>query len=95
MSSSSNLGLRAFIPYFQDVGQATRVGSSRLAWFDISKPRFLARRDLPPILQPVLQNPLPVALPLLQAPLDAVAIPTEGVALSHLSLEEEIDKFHF
>ena len=80
---------------FQDVGQAIRVGSSRLARIDISKPGFLARRDLPPIPRPVLQNPLPVALQLPQAPPNVAAIPTEGVASSRLSLEEEIDKFHF
>ena len=55
----------------------------------------MARRDLPPVLWPILQNPLQVALPLPQAPPIVVVIPTEGVALSHLSLEEEIDKFHF
>ena len=46
---------------FQDVGQAIRAGSSRLAWI-VSKPGFLARKDLPPVLRPILQNPLPVAL---------------------------------
>ena len=66
-----------------------------MARIDISKPGFLARRDLPPVPRPVLQNPLPVALPLPQAPPDIAAIPAEGVALSHLSLKEEIDKFHF
>jgi len=35
---------------FQDVGQAIRVRSLRLARIDISKPGFLARRDLPPIV---------------------------------------------
>ena len=66
-----------------------------MASIDISKPGFLARRDLRPILRPILQNPLSVALPFLQAPLDAAAIPIEGVASSRLSLEKEIDKFHF
>ena len=80
---------------FQDVGQAIRVGSSRLARIDVSKPGFLARRDLPPVPQPVLQNPLPIALPLPQAPPDIVAILAERVVSSHLLLEEEIDKFHF
>ena len=32
---------------FQDIGQAIRVGSSRLARIDVSKPGFLARRDFP------------------------------------------------
>ena len=39
---------------FQDVGQAIRVRSSRLAQIDVSKSRFLARRDLPPVLRPTL-----------------------------------------
>ena len=34
---------------FQDVGQAIRAGSSRLARIDVSKLGFLAQRDLPPI----------------------------------------------
>ena len=80
---------------FQDVGQAIRVGSPRLARIDISKPGFLARMDLPPVPWLILQNPLPIALPLPQAPPIVVAIPTEGVASSRLSLEEEIDEFHF
>ena len=80
---------------FQDVGRARRVGNSRLARIDVSKPGFLAQRDLPPVPRPVLQNPLPVALPLPQATPDAAAIPVKGVASSRLSLEEETDKFHF
>ena len=80
---------------FQDVGQAIRAGSPRLAQIDVSKPRVLARRDLPPVPQPVLQNPLPIALSLLQAPPIVATILAEGVASSRLSLEEEIDKFHF
>ena len=66
-----------------------------MAQIDVSKPGFLAQRDLPPILQPILQNLLPVALPLLQAPPVVAAILAKGVASSRLSLEEEIDKFHF
>ena len=80
---------------FQDVGQAIRARSLRLARINVSKPGFLARRDLPPVPQPVLQNPLPVALSLPQAPPNFAAILAEGVASSRLSLEEEIDKFHF
>ena len=80
---------------FQDVGQAIRAGSSRLAMINVSKPGFLAWRDLPQVTWPILQNPPPVALPLPQALPDAAAIPTEEVASSRLSLEEEIDKFHF
>ena len=80
---------------FQDVGQAIGAGSSILAWIDVSKLGLLARRNLPPVPRPVLQNPLPVALPFPQAPPDVAAIPAEEVASSRLSLEEEIDKFHF
>ena len=80
---------------FQDVGQAIRAGSSRLARIDVSKPRFLAQKDLPPVMRPILQNPLPVALPLPQALPVVVTIPAEGVASSRLSLDEEIDKFYF
>ena len=73
---------------FQDVGQAIRVGNSRLAQIDISKLGFLARRDLPPVTRPVPQN-LPQTLP------EAAAIPAEEITSSRLSLEEEIDKFYF
>ena len=66
-----------------------------MAWIDVSKLGFLARRDLPLVPQPVLQDPLPVALLLPQAPQDVATIPTEGVASSRLLLEEKIDKFHF
>ena len=44
----------------------------------------MARRDLSP-----------VALPLRQILLEVAAIPEEEIALSHLSLEEEIDRFYF
>ena len=80
---------------FQDVGQVIRAGSSRLAWIDVSKPGFLAQRDLPPVVLPIPQNLPPTALPLSQPLPVAIAIPKEGVASSRLSLEEEIDKFHF
>ena len=66
-----------------------------MARIDASKLGFLAWRDLPPIPRPILQNPLPVALPLPQAPSVVAAIPIEGVDSSCLLLEEEIDKFHF
>ena len=44
----------------------------------------MAQRDLPPIV-----------LPLQQVLLEAAAAPREEIASSRLSLEEEIDKFHF
>ena len=51
---------------FQDVGQAIRARSSRLARIDVSKPGFLAQRDLPPVVLLIPQNLPPVALPLPQ-----------------------------
>ena len=60
------------------------MGDLRLARIDVSRPSFLARDDLPPIALP-LQRILP----------KTVAALEEEIAFSHLSLEEEIDKFHF
>ena len=80
---------------FQDVGQAIRVGNSRLAQIDISKLGFLARRDLPPVTRLVPQNLPQVAFLLPQTLPKAVVIPAEEIASSRLSLEEEIDKFRF
>ena len=67
---------------FVDVGQAIRAGSPRLARIDVSKPGFLAQRDLPPVQLPT------------QCVLQDVAIPGEGINSSHSSLEAEIDRFH-
>ena len=80
---------------FQDIGQAIRVESSRLARIDVSKLGFLARRDLPTVVLPVPQNLPLAALPLPQILLEAAAIPEEEIASSRLWLKEEIDKFHF
>ena len=66
-----------------DAGQAIRAGSPRLARIDVSKPSFLARRDLPPV-----QLPIQHALP-------APVVPGEGANSSHSSLEDQIDQFHF
>ena len=68
----------------QDVGNAIRAGDPRLARIDVSRPNFLARDNLPP-----------VALPLPQILPKITTVPEEEIALSSLSLEEEIDKFHF
>ena len=61
----------------------------------MSKPRFLAQRDLWPVVLPVLQNPQPVA----QSPPQedpGVAEFVEGeTESSHLSLEGEINEFYF
>ena len=69
---------------YQDVSNAIRSGDPRLARIDVSRPNFLARDDL-----------LLVALPLPQILLEVEAVPEEEIASSRLSLEEEIDKFHF
>ena len=42
---------------FQDVGQAIRAGDPRLVRIDVSKPRFLARRDLSPVELPIQHVP--------------------------------------
>ena len=48
---------------------------------DVSKPGFLARRDLPP-----------VQLPIQRVPQEVVA-PREGIDSAHLSLSAEINQF--
>ena len=68
---------------FQDTGQAIRVGSSRLAQIDVSKPGFLARKDLRLIVLPPQCIPLPIVAP------------REELASSRHSLDAEIDQFHF
>ena len=67
---------------FQDAGQAIKAGDPRLNCIDISKPGFLARRDLPPVVLP------------LQQVSQEVAAPREETDSTHLSLEAEIDQFH-
>ena len=69
---------------YQDVGNAIRVGDLWLARIDVLRPNFLAWDDLPP-----------VALPLQQILPKAAVAPEEEIASSCLSLEEEINKFHF
>ena len=72
-----------------------RAGNPWLTRINVSKPRFLARRDLPPVVLPAQQNPPQFAISLQQVPFTAVAT-TEGIASSSiLSLEEEINRFHF
>ena len=80
---------------YQEVGQALRAGNPRLARIDVSKPGFLARRDLPSVVLPAQSNLPQLVVLLQQVPLVAALI-AEGVASSsHLSLEEEIDRFQF
>ena len=80
---------------FQDIGQAIRAGSSRLARIDVSKPGFLARKDLPPVVLPIPQIPSPIAQPPPQNLVEAATFPEEEIASSCLSLEEKIDEFRF
>ena len=61
----------------------------------MSKPRFLARRDLRLIVLPVLQNPQPAAQPPPQDNPGVVAFVEGETESSRLSLEEEIDEFYF
>ena len=55
------LGYEPLSRTFQDIDQSIRAGSSRLARIDVSKPRFLARNDLRPVVLPAVQNPQPAA----------------------------------
>ena len=80
---------------FQDIGQSIRAASSRLARIDVSKPRFWARKDLPPVTLPVPQNLPPAAQPPPQDHPEAAAFIKEEIDSSRLSLEEEIDEFYF
>ena len=69
---------------YQEIGHAIRAGDQWLARINMSRPSFLAPEDLPP-----------VAWPLQQILLETAIVPKEEIASSHLSLAEEIDKFHF
>ena len=60
------------------------MGDQQLAQIDVSHPNFLAQDNLPLVVLP-LQRILP----------EVVTAPEEEIASSSLSLEEEIDKFHF
>lgn len=90
------LGYEPLSHIYQDAGQAIRAGNPRLTRIDVSKPRFLARRDLPLVVLPVQQNLPLFMIPIQQVPFKAAAIAAEEIASSsRLSLEEEIDKFRF
>ena len=88
------LGYRPLTRAFQAIGHAIRTGSPQLARIDVSKPKFLAREDLKPVVLPGVRD-LPPAVHLPPDDLEAVA-PAEGEAeSSRLSLEEDIDEFYF
>ena len=61
----------------------------------MSKPDFLVSEDLPPVRLPVQQIPPQLVIPLQQVPLGEPVAAKEDVASSRLSLDEEIDQFHF
>ena len=46
------LGYEPLSHIYQDAGQALRAGNPRLARINVSKPGFLVRRDLPPVVLP-------------------------------------------
>ena len=87
------LGYEPLSRAFLDVGQSIKAGSSRLSQIDMSKPGFLAQRDLPLVTLPILQNPPPAAQPPPQDHPEVVASVEEETESSRLSLEEEIDEF--
>ena len=55
----------------------------------------MARDDLPPTILPVHQIPHPLVIPLQQVPPEATPAVEEEIGSLRLSLEEEIDQFHF
>ena len=59
----------------------------------MSRPRFLAPHDLPPVDHPIPQGVPLAAQPIQQVPLGQ-AVAQKGITSSS-SLEEEIDKFQF
>ena len=78
------LNFKPISEVYQEIGHAIRAGDQRLAQIDMSRPNFLALDDFPPVV-----------LPLQQILLEATATLEEEIASSHLSLEEEIEKFQF
>ena len=58
------LGYGPLSRIYQDVRQALRAGNPRLARIDVSKPRFLMRQDLPPVVLPAQLNPPQLVVPL-------------------------------
>ena len=80
---------------FQEIGHAIRAGDPRIHRIDVSKPDFLARKNLPPVRLPVQQIPPQLVIPLQQVPLEALVAAEEEITSSQLSLEEEINQFRF
>ena len=80
---------------FQEIGHAIKAGDPRIHRIDVSKPTFLASKDLPPIRLLVQQIPPQLVIPLQQVPLKALVAAEEEITSSRLSLEEEINQFRF
>ena len=80
---------------FQEIGHAIKAGDPRINRINVSKPDFLAREDLPPVRLPIQQILPLLIIPLQLVPLEAPVVAEEEIASYRLSLEEEIDKFHF
>ena len=60
----------------------------------MSKPKFLARVDLKPVVLPGVRDP-PLVVQLPPDDLEAAVPAEEEAESSRLSLEEEIDEFYF
>ena len=88
------LDFEPILEIYQEVGHAMKVGDQRLARIDISKPNFLARDNLPPVVLPLRQNLPLVVQPFQQVLLEATTV-GEEIAPSNSSLGEEINKFRF
>ena len=80
---------------FQKIGHAIRAGDPQINRIDVSKPDFLARKDLHPVRLPVQQISPSFIIPLQQVPHEVPVAAEEEIASSRLSLEEEIDQFRF
>ena len=80
---------------FQEIGHAIKAKDPRIHRIDVSKPDFLAHKDLPPVRLPIQQIPPQLIIPLQRVPLEAPVAAEEKIASSRLSLEEEIDQFRF
>ena len=78
---------------FLDIDNSIRANNYLLARINVSRPSFLALRDLPPVDYLISQGIPLAAQPLQQVPL--VQAKAEEGAASSSSLEEEIDKFRF
>jgi len=89
------LGFDPISKIFQEVYHTIKAGDPRINHIDVSKPDFLARDNLPPVILPVYQIPHPFVIPLQQVPLETATATKEEIVSSRLSLEEEIDQFHF